>query len=120
MSNFDDFIELVKVKGRAPSGRCTDFGRPMTYERSTLIDWLCQCAEDAGCDIRRIDEDPEKKGELILAIGVVITIASGGSIPVDIGEYLVGQLITDAARKYMQSHPSIREGAGHLFRKQLS
>ena len=90
------------------------------YKRDALIGWLCECAKDAKYDMRRIDEDPKKKKELILAIGVAIDLISGGPILTDIGEYLIGQLITDAAHEYMQSHPSILEGAGHLLRKLLS
>ena len=117
MSNFDIFIELVKDKGRAPSGRYTDFRRSKTYERNALVDWLCKCADNASYDMRRIDEDPQKKAELMSAIGIVITIGSGGSIPADIGEYVIGQLVTDAANQYMQTHPSVLEAVGHWLRK---
>jgi len=118
MDNFDAFIELVKDKSRAPQN--TGSVRRRMYDKDALVDWLCECAEDAKCDMRRIDEDPQKKEELILAIGVAIVIMSGGAIPTDVGEYFVGQLITDASHEYMQSHPSIREWAGHLFRKSPS
>ena len=120
MGNFDTFIELVKDKGRAPSGRYTDFRRSKTYGRNALVDWLCKCADDARYDMRRIDDDTQKKKDLTVAVEIAIDLISGGPILTDIGEYFVGQLITDAARQYMQNHSSISEGAGHLLRKLFS
>jgi len=115
MDNFDAFIELVKDKSRAPKN--TGSVRRRMYDKDALVDWLCKCANDVSYDMRRIDEDPQKKKELTVAVGIAIDVMSGGSIQTDIGEYLVSQLITDAAHEYMQSHPSIPEWAGHLRRK---
>lgn len=118
MNNFDAFIE--SVKDHAPVGEYTGRLMPKIYKRDALIGWLCECANGASYDMRRIDEDPKKKKELILAIGVAIDIMSGGAILTDVEGYVVDQLITDAAHEYMQSHPSILEGAGHLLRKLFS
>ncbi len=118
MDNFDAFIELVKDKSRAP--KYTGSFRPRTYNRDVLVDWLCKCANDASYDMRRIDENPKKKKELILAIGVAIDIMSGGAILTDVEGYAVDQLITDAANKYMQTHPDPLEAIGHWLRKSPS
>jgi hypothetical protein len=123
MNSFDKFLELVKDKSRAPSWNSPGYvfwGDSKVYGADKLVTWLCQCAEDANCDIRRIDEDQQKHEALAFAISVAIGVMSGGSIQTDIGEYLVSQLITDAAGKYMQDHPSILEWAGHLSRKLFS
>jgi len=123
MNPFDDFLELVKDKSRAPSWNLPGyvFGHDSkVYGADKLVAWLCQCAEDANCDIRRIDEDQKKNEALVSAISIAIDVMSGGSIQTDIGEYLVSQLITDAATKYMQTHPNLREAIGHWLRKSLS
>jgi len=98
MNNFDAFIELVKDKSRAPKNTGSSVRRRM-YNKDALVDWLCKCANDVSYDMRRIDENPKKKEELILAIGVAIVIMSGGAIPTDVGEYAVDQLVTDAAHE---------------------
>jgi hypothetical protein len=120
MSSFDTFIELVEAKECAPAGKYTGFLIPKIYKRNALVEWLCKCAHKAKYDMRRIDENPKKKKDLILAIGVSINVMSGGAILTDVEGYVVDQLVKDSANKYMQTHPDLLEAIVHWFVKSSS
>jgi hypothetical protein len=124
MGNFESFKAFVENVELAPaweyaSPKARGYANNIqsrVYKQDDLIAWVCRCAEKANYDMRRIDEDPEKKKELIasIAIGLGVALLTGDAIPTEPGVYLASKLVSDAAHKYMQDHPSLRETMRHI------
>jgi hypothetical protein len=104
--NFERLLVEVSGEGDNPKP-----GRPgYLCTPDDLLNWLRDCAVTAKSNINDFKDDPQRKKQLIKAIGIVFSLASGDPLTMVVattaGSYLVSQLIEDAGKKYGQMHPS--------------
>jgi hypothetical protein len=105
--HFEILLKEVRGEGDNPKP-----GRPgYLCTPDDLSNWLRDCAIAAQSNINDFKDDPQRKKQLIDAIGIVFSLASGDPFAMVIattaGSYVVSDLIEDAGRKYGKMHPSL-------------